>query len=161
MAQENNRKSRFDSFELSDSDLSQTSLKNTIIELQQFFPESPLDIPHIDGIIDESIIEVESDNFVAVPVYNLKFMKKIRKDMQCTENLKMIRSLLDESRTSDEIVNWNLIVNEKFNVECYQTFIYTLMKLLDVDQGEKMNKELSFNAGRTYMCLLGLPGAKT
>lgn len=153
---------RFDSFDLSDSDISQTSLKNTIVELQQFFPEKPLDVAQINDIIDESIDNnEEASSFVSIPAYDMKFIKKIRKDMQCTENLKLIRSLLDESRSSDEIVNWDLIMKEeKFNVNCYNTFIYTLMRLFDVDQSDKINKELSFNAGRTYICLLGLPGAK-
>lgn len=154
--------SRFDSFDLSDSDIAQTSLKSTIVELQQFFPEKPFEICQINDIIDESIDNNEDNSsFASIPAYDMKFIKKIRKDMQCTETLKLIRSLLDESRNSDEIVNWDVIMKEeKFNVNCYISFIYTLMRLFDVDQTDKVNKELSFNAGRTYMCLLGLPGAK-
>ncbi|CAG9806774.1 unnamed protein product [Chironomus riparius] len=153
---------RFDSFEFSDSDISQTSLRNTIVELQHYFPDKSLEVSQINDIIDESIDNNEDNgSFVSIPAYDIKFVKKIRKDMQCTESLKLIRSLLDESRNSDEIVNWDLIVKEeKFNVNCYITFIYTLMRLFDIDQKDKINKELSFNAGRTYICLLGLPGAK-
>lgn len=153
---------RFDSFEFSDSDTSQTSLRNTIVELQHYFPDKPLEVSQINDIIDESIDNNEDNaSFVSIPAYDIKFIKKIRKDMQCTESLKLIRSLLDESRNSDEIVNWDLIVKEeKFNVNCYITFIYTLMRLFDIDQKDKISRELSFNAGRTYICLLGLPGAK-
>jgi hypothetical protein len=149
---------------LSDSDISQTSLKNTIIELQQFFPEKPLEFDKINDVIGESVAEIESetDGFNGIPAYNTKFIRKIRDNMQCTEALKSIRSLLDESRNGDEIVNWNLIVNsEKFNVGCYLSFVYYLIRLFDVDQSDKVNKDLSFNAGRTYICLLSLPGAKT
>lgn len=154
--------SRFDSFDLSDSDITQTSLKATIVELKRYFPEKPMEIAQINDIIDESIDNNEDDSsFVSIPAYDMKFVKNIRKDMQCTETLRLIRSLLDELRSCDEIVNWDLIVKEeKFSVDCYITFIYTLMRLFDVDQNDKVNKELSFNAGRTYICLLGLPGAK-
>ncbi|KAG5671536.1 hypothetical protein PVAND_001729 [Polypedilum vanderplanki] len=160
--QKNVNRLRFDSFELSDSEISQISLMNTILELQNFFPEKAEDFDKINEFI-ESVSEVEStsDDFKKLSVYNIKFMKKIRKDMQCTETLKLIRSLLEE-KNSDEIVNWNLIVNSgKFDVSCYLTFVYYLIKLFEIDQNDKINKDLSFNAGRTYICLLSLPGAKT
>lgn len=168
MSEKGQRQNRFNSFELctdDESNLSQTSLKNTIIELQQFFPEQPIDIKKINDIVDESVNELESaanedDTLRSIPIYNIKFLKKIRQEMQCIEILKVIRSLLEESRASDEIVNWDLIVKDGFKVDCYLSFIYILMKLFDVDCQDKNNKDLSFNAGRTYMCLLGLPGAK-
>ena len=143
-----------------DSNFSQTSLKNTIIELQQFFPDEPLEENALQNLIDESISQIENeinddDGFTLVPLYNLRFIKKIRQSMQCTENLKTIRSLLDESRTNDEIINWDIIVKEGFKVECYLSFVYALMKLFEVDSRNKINKDLSFNAGRTYICLLG------
>lgn len=34
------------------------------------------------------------------------------------------------------------------------------MKLIDINPSDKINRDLSFNAGRTYFTLLGLPGAK-
>lgn len=156
---------RFQSFELmtdDESNFSQTSLKNTIVELQQFFPDEPLEANKINDLIDESISQIENqindddDGFTTVPLYNLRFIKKIRQSMQCTENLKIIRSLLDESRTNDEIINWDIIVKEGFKVECYLTFVFALMKLFEVDNSNKINKDLSFNAGRTYICLLGI-----
>jgi condensin-2 complex subunit D3 len=161
----NKSRLRFNSFELSDTEASYTSsLKNTIIELQQYFPEKPLEINDVDSLIDESIengdIAEVNDTVKQVPVYNIKFIKNVRKDMQCTENLKTIRYLLDNSVSSDEVLNWDLLIKDGFDVERYITFIYTLMKLFDVNQSDKINKELSFNAGRTYVCLLGLPGAK-
>lgn len=163
--QEKNRQNRFDSFELSDSDISQTSLKNIIIELQRFFPEKSLEITQVNDLIDDSLLMLEQtddgDSGISIiPVYNVKFIKKIRTDMQCSETLKNIRSMLMESRSSNEIVNWDLILKEKFNVERYLTFVYALMRLFDVDHNDRINKDLSFNAGRTYICLLGIPGAK-
>lgn len=163
MEQQKNRL-RFDSFELSDSDISQTSLKNTILELQNYLPEKAEEFDKINDLIDDALNEIEStsDDFKKLSVYNIKFIKKIRKDMQCVETLKLIRSLLEESKNSDEVVNWNLILNSgKFDVGCYLTFVYYLMKLFEIDQNDKINKDLSFNAGRTYICLLSLPGAKT
>lgn len=155
---------RFLSFDLTDdeSNLSQTSLKNTIIELQQFFPNEPLEAKSLNDLIDKSIGVLENDadsdkedTFTSIPVYNINFLQKARRNMQCTENLKTIRSLLEESRASDEIVNWDLIIKDGFKVDCYLSFIYALMRLFDVDNEDKINKDLSFNAGRTYMCLLG------
>lgn len=67
----------------------------------------------------------------------------------------LFRSLLEESRESDEIINWDLILKDGFKVESYLSFIYVLMKLFDVDCHDKTNKDLSFQAGRTYLCLLG------
>lgn len=99
-----NRNNRFDSFELltdDESGVSQTSLKNTIFELQfQFFPENEkaLKIKDIDEIIDQSISEIEDkrnddddESFKRISLYNLPFVKKIRQSMQCIENLKTIR----------------------------------------------------------------------
>lgn len=169
MSNKSQRQNRFNSFELftdDESNLSLTSLKNTVLELQQFFPEQPLETREINEIVDDSVSELESlvnddeDTFKSIKIYNIKFIKKIRKGMQCLETLKVIRSLLNESRASDEIVNWDLIIKDGFKVECYLSFIYALMKLFDVDSRDKNNKDLSFNAGRTYICLLGLPGAK-
>lgn len=160
MTNRNNR--RFDSFELmtdEESNFSQSSLKNTILELQQFFPDEPLEEKVINDLIEQSISQInddDDDGFILIPLYNLRFMKKIRQSMQCTENLKIIRSLLDESQNSDEIINWDIIVKDGFKVECYLSFVYTLMKLFDVDSRNKINKDLSFNAGRTYICLLGM-----
>lgn len=154
-----NRMNSFELVETDDDSLSTTSLKNTIIELQQFFPNEALEIKDINDIIDESISELDreddTDSFVAIPIYNLKFIKKIRQNMHCLEILKSIRSLLNESHASDEIVNWDLIIKDGFKVNCYLSFIYVLMKLFDVDSHDKINKDLSFNAGRTYICLLG------
>ena len=138
MSAQRERKNRFNSFELltddeSNSNLSQTSLKNTILELQQFFPEKPLDVQEVNDLIDESINEIEAesndDEFKAIKIYNLKFMKKIRHEHICTELLKLIRSLIEESRASDEIINWDLIVKDGFKVECYLTFVSLLIRL--------------------------------
>jgi hypothetical protein len=159
------RINRFNSFEFSDSDGSQASLKSTIIELQQFFPNESIEFTRINELADESISilsntdDDEEESFKSIPLYNLKFLKKIRRSMNCIEILKTIRSLL-ESRSADEIVNWDIIVNEKFNVNCYLTFIYTLMKLFDISQTDRVNRDLAFNAARTYICLLSIPGAK-
>lgn len=169
MANRNER--RFDSFELmtdDESNFSHSSLKNTIFELQAYFPDEPLEEKNINDVIEESVNQIENqindeddDGFIRVPLYNLRFMKKIRQSMQCTENLKTIRSLLEESRSSDEIINWDIIVKDGFKVECYLSFVYALMKLFDVDNRNKINKELSFNAGRTYICLLGMLMSQT
>lgn len=161
------RGSRFNSFELSDSDTEQEStsnLKSVIFELQSFFPTEAEEFSEIDKQIEESKQEnIDDDNeedFVAVPLYKLKFVSKVRQDMRCLETLKNIRSIMEETSKKSGETNWDLMVKDGFKVECYHSFIYTLVKLIELNPSDKINRDLSYNAGRTYVCLLGLPGAK-
>lgn len=156
------RTNRFNSFELSDSEQqSPLNLKTIILELQTFFPEIAAEFSEINKWIEESKQENnEEDQFQTITLYNRQFVANARKDMRCVEMLKNIRSLLDDANKDAEITNWDLLVKAGFNVQRYHTFVYTLMKTLEISTDDKINRELAFNAGRTYLCLLSLPGAK-
>lgn len=160
MHKKQSRKNRFDSFELSDSE-QQPPLDSIIFELQTFFPTEATEFAEIDKWIEESKQENNEDgDFQTIPLYNQKFVANVRKDMRCVELLKNIRSLLEDVTKDVEITNWNLLVNDGFKVQCYHSFVYTLIRLLEISTDDKINRDLAFNAGRTYLCLLGLPGAK-
>ena len=161
-------KRRSDSFELSDSEQqSPLNLKGIIFELQTFFPKEAAELSEVDNWIKESKLIFESqqndddeDEFHTIPLYNQSFIANIRKDMRCVEVLKNIRSLLEDVGKDDEITNWDVLVKAGFKVQYYHTFVYTLMRLLEINTDDKINRDLAFNAGRTYFSLLGLPGSK-
>lgn len=157
------RINRSNSFELSDTEQqSPSNLKSNIFELQSFFPTEADDFTEIDRLIDESKQEANDDDqeFQAISLYKVKFVKNVRKDMRCLEVFKSIRSLMEDVRKNAEVTNWDLIVKDGFKVQCYHSFIYTLIRMIELNSDDRINRDLAFNAGRTYFCLLGLPGAK-
>lgn len=158
------RDARFNSFELSDNEQQNSfNLKNALFELQTLFPAKAEEFTEIDRLIENSRADRDDDDEGiphAIPLYNEGFVAVVRKDMRCLEIMKGIRSLMSDTRRSEEVTNWDLLVKDGFKVQCYQSFIYTLMRLIDLDPSDKINRDLSFNAGRTYISLLGLPGAK-
>ncbi|CRL00276.1 CLUMA_CG013549, isoform A [Clunio marinus] len=154
------RKSRFNSFELSDSEQSTQSLTNMIVDLQKFFPSMPLDFTEIDSMIENSKQAVKEEEFPDIQIYNIKLISNIRANMVCIEALKSIRSVMKEIRQNVAETNWDLLVTNGFKVQAYHSFVYTLMKLIEVVPDDKINRDLAFNAGRTYFMLLALPGAK-
>lgn len=163
MASNKPRTARFNSFELSDTEhLSQSNLKSMVLDLQTFFPGQSKEFEEIDKVVEDYKMQnADEEDFPEIPLYkNEKFVMNARKDMKCLEALKNIRAYMAEDRKNIEVTNWDHLVKDGFKVQCYQTFIYTLMRLIDIDAGDKVNRELAFNAGRTYMTLLGLPGAK-
>lgn len=169
METKKSRSIRFNSFELSDSEqITTANLKSILFELQAFFPAIASEYSEIDQSIEESKVAFQDDNndddslsFNSIPLYNMDFVANLRKDLRCVETLKSIRSCMDEVNIrSEEITNWDLLVKDGFKVQCYLSFIYTLVKMFDLNPEDKINIEVAFNAGRTYMCLLALPGAK-
>lgn len=160
------RINRFNSFELNDSDQETiTCLKDIIFELQSFFPSKAEDFTVIDKLVEESIEKVSQssqndDTFQSIPFYELPFIAQCRLGIKCLEILKNVRSVMKINQTSSEITNWDLLVKNGFKVDHYQSFIYSLMKLIDVNADDRINRDLAYNAGRTYVCLLTLPGAK-
>lgn len=165
MEKKKSRNNRFNSFDLSLSESSESNLKNIIFELQTFFPSKSSELSEIDKLIDdfkETNCEINDDDedFTALSPYKENFVKVARKDLRCLEILKSIRSLMNEVRNNVEVVtNWDTLVKSGFKVQSYQNFCFTLMRLLEVNQ-DKTSRDLAFNVGRTYFCLLGLPGAK-
>lgn len=159
------RNVRCNSFELSDNEQQNSfNLKDVLFELQAFFPAKALEFTEIDRLIENSRPEDRNDDDedipLAIPLYSEPYVATVRQDMRCLEILKGLRSLMSNARTTDEVTNWDLLVKDGFKVQCYQSFVYALMRLIDLDPSDKINRDLSFNAGRTYICLLGLPGAK-
>lgn len=157
------RLNRFQSFDLGVDSEQQSDLKTLIFELQQFFPAQSKDLQSIDRIVDDYVAAIDEDEdneSVTNPLYQEKFIQTVRGDLRCLEILKSIRSSMEDVRIDFQITNWDIIVSEGFKVDCYLTLIYTLMRLHEMDSKDKHNRDLSFNAGRTYICLLGLPGAK-
>lgn len=132
-----------------------------ILELQAFFPSQSQEFNEIDKVIDDYKQDDEED-FPEIPLYKAKFVMKARKDMRCLEALKNIRAYMEAPTSSNniEVTNWDHLVKDGFKVQCYHTFVYTLMRLIDFDAYDKINRDLAFNAGRTYITMLGLPGAK-
>lgn len=157
------RINRFESFDLGiDADL-QTNLKTLIFELQQFFPPNAIELQQIDRIVDEVLLSRDDDDDAPPTenkLYKETFISTIRADLRCLEILKSIRASMEDVNTSIEVTNWDTIVAKGFKVDCYLTLIYALIRLCELDARDKHNRDLSFNAGRTYICLLGLPGAK-
>lgn len=126
---------RSNSFELSDSDQNVPSnLKTIVLELQEFFPSKADDFAVIDRLIEDSTPESNEDeeDFKEIPLYKDKLIASVRKDMRCLEMLKTIRSLVADCNRNSEVTNWDLIVKEGFKVECYQSFIYTLMRQVHI-----------------------------
>lgn len=162
MNKSNERMNRSNSFELSDSEQqSPSNLKSNIFELQSFFPREAEDFLEIDRLIEESKQEAnEDEEFPMISLYKRKFVENVRKDLRCLEVFKSIRSLMEDVSKNAEVTNWDLLVKDGFKVQCYLSFIYTLMKMIELNNDDKINRDLAFNAGRTYLCLLGLPGAK-
>lgn len=157
MESKKRRTTRCDSFELSDSDqLTAMDLRSVIFELQTYFPSEAFEFTEIDKWIAESkqADDNENEDFQAVPLYNKKFVANVRKNMRCVEVLRNIRSFLEESSSNAEITNWDLLVKAGFKVQCYHTFIYTLMRLLDISCDDKINRDLAFNAGTVQLSLL-------
>lgn len=150
------------SFELfSDEEIedieTQTSLYSLLQSLQEFFDES-LTEEQFDTIFNESK-EHHSHN-----IYRIPMIANVRaKHRECCESLKIIRSLMlakikpNSMPTPED--NWDAI-SKHFNVDPYLVFIYCLIRLIDFNFSDKINQELSFAAGRTYIVLLSSPGAK-
>lgn len=133
-----------------------------ILELQAFFPSQSQEFTEIDKVIDDYKQDADEEDFPEIPLYKENFVMKARKDMRCLEALKNIRAYMEAPtrRNNIEVTNWDHLVKDGFKVQCYHTFVYTLMKLIDIDAYDKINRDLAFNVGRTYTTLLGLPGAK-
>lgn len=159
------RINRFQSFDLG-IDEDQINLKTLIFELQQFFPPRAITLDQIDKTVDDfihshdEIAGDDGDSKHENQLYKEEFVSVVRSDLRCLEILKSIRSSMEDVSVNIECTNWDLIVSEGFKVDCYLTLIYSLIRLCEFDPRDKHNRDLSFNAGRTYMVLLGLPGAK-
>lgn len=157
------RINRFQSFDLGVDCEQPSDLKTLIFELQQFFPSDPIDLQAIDRIVDDYVATLDDDDEgekVENPFYGEKFIQTVRGDLRCLEILKSIRASMEDVSLNFQITNWDMIVSEGFKVDSYLSLIYSLLRLHELDSRDKHNRDLSFNAGRTYICLLGLPGAK-
>jgi len=114
--------------------------------------------------IIEKSRETDEDEFPIIPLYNLDFVARIRNDFGAViEILKNTRALMQDGNSTHEMfhLNWDLILKEdNFKVESYRIFVYTMLRLIEIDANDKINRELSFEAGRTFISLLSLPGAR-
>lgn len=159
------RSNRFNSFDLSVSESKESNLKNIIFELQTFLPKKSCDLTDIDKLIEEFKEKYcdgneEYDNFTSLSPFEERFVDVALKDSRCLEIIKSIRSLMLEGTSNVEnVTNWDTLLKSGFKYQNYHTFCYTLMRLTEVSQ-DKTSRELAFNVGRTYFCLMALPGAK-
>lgn len=93
MERNKSRTSRFDSFELSDSEQqSSSNLKVLVFDLQNFFPSTASEFTEIDRIIeDQKQDDNDGEEFPEIPLYKEKFLIKARKDMRCLETMKGLK----------------------------------------------------------------------
>jgi hypothetical protein len=161
MEAKKSRNNRFNSFDLSLSDTTEGSLKNVIFELSLFFPTKSSELREIEKLFEDFATNDDNEDFTTLSAFRENFVEVARKDERCLEILKSIRSLMNEVKNNVEVVtNWDTLVTKSgFKVQSYLCFCYTTMKLIEICQ-DKTSRDLAFNVGRTYFCLLGLPGAK-
>lgn len=156
------KKPRFNSFELSDSESQTNNIKDTILHLQSFFPKEAKEFDELDKIIESNNLDEgkeDEDGFIEIPVYKLDFVYEVRRDLKCLETMKdIIRQSNHGNQT--EFLTWEKLIKAGFKIDKFLSFTYTLMKLIEVNKDDKANRDLSCLAGQTYICLLGLPGAK-
>ncbi|CAO1361448.1 unnamed protein product [Diamesa serratosioi] len=144
------------------------NVSSLLEELSRIFPKQ-LNQEQIDNLIDRSIDgDYEDAEFQDVlslrPIYTEPTIMNARNNSHCNETLinthGIIKSMMIESNFLSSDSNWDSISQQGFSVERYLIFIYSLLRLYDVDSNDKINRDLAINAGRTYISLLALPGAK-
>jgi hypothetical protein len=145
----------FSDDEIDDMD-SETTLFSLLETLREYF-DSNISLEAFDEIFNESKEHHNQD------IYRIPLIANIRaKHTECCERLKNIKDLM-LSKLDNSIPtpanNWDAI-SKNFNVDQYLVFIYCLIRLIDFNFSDKVNQNLSFAAGRTYIVLLSSPGAK-
>lgn len=158
---EASRSNQFNSCDLRDyhENDSKSNLTSLIFQLQRYFPSETKDFSEVDKMLEDYMIPDQSDFPSDIHLYNETFVNNVRKDIKCLEIMKSLRSLMEDVKIKEE-ENWDRLVKKGFKVVEYHFFIYTLMKLIEISAQDKVNRDLSYTAGRTFIMLLALPGAK-
>ncbi|CAO1316115.1 unnamed protein product [Diamesa tonsa] len=148
--------------------MTEISVSSILEALSKIFPMQ-LNQEQIDSLVNRSIDgdyeELETQDALSLrPIYLEPTIMDARNNPQCKETLrnthKMINDMMNEKNSLNNSSNWDSISQQGFSVERYLIFIYLMLRLYDVDPNNIINRDLAILAGRTYLTLLALPGAK-
>lgn len=139
---------RSGSFEFSESEMTDHNVSSILEELSRIFPKQ-LNQEQIDNLVDRSIDgdyeEIEFQDALSLrPIYLEPTIMNARNNSHCNETLinthGIINSMMSESNFLSSDSNWDSISQQGFNVERYLIFIYSLIRLYDVDPNDKINR---------------------
>lgn len=139
---------RSGSFEFSESEMTDHNVSSILEELSRIFPKQ-LDHDQIDKLVDLSIDgdyeETDFQDAISLrPIYLEPTIMNARNNSHCNETLLnthgIINSMMSESNFLSGDSNWDSIAQLGFSVERYLIFIYSLIRLYDVDPTDKVNR---------------------
>lgn len=142
---------RTGSFEISENEMTDHSLSSVLEELSKIFPRQ-LNQEQIDSLVDRSIDgdyeDVQFQSALSLrPIYSEPTIMNARNNSQCNETListhGILNSMMSKSNFLSSDSNWDSITQHGFSVERYIIFIYSLLRLYDVDPNDKINRGIS------------------
>lgn len=142
---------RSGSFEFSESEMTDHNVSSILEELSRIFPKQ-INQEQIDNLVGRSIDgdykDAEFQDAISLrPIYAEPTIMSARNNSHCNETLinthGIINSMMNESNFLSSDSNWDSISQQGFSVERYLVFIYSLLRLYDVDPSDKINRGIS------------------